>query len=231
MAADQLRSSVHTQLPEEEDDVFPQEVDSIFTDLYTEESNYCFCGQQLRITQSYGASLGVAASVWEAALNLCSYFERQKMSFIGKKVIELGAGTGIVGILAVLLGGEVTITDLPHTLKQIQGNVLANVPSTCCTRAKVCRLSWGYDQEDFPCDYDFILGADIVYLVETYALLIQTLKHFCTCTSTIYLSSKMRKEHGTVTFFEELLPEHFNSEIVYRNEEQNINIYKATFKG
>lgn len=38
------------------------------------------------------------------ALTLCDYFEKQKLNFWGKKVIELGAGTGVVGILAALLG-------------------------------------------------------------------------------------------------------------------------------
>lgn len=36
------------------------------------------------------------------ALSLCNYFENQKVDFRDKKVIELGAGTGIVGILAAL---------------------------------------------------------------------------------------------------------------------------------
>lgn len=38
------------------------------------------------------------------ALALCQYFEEQQLDFQGKQVIELGAGTGIVGILATLLG-------------------------------------------------------------------------------------------------------------------------------
>lgn len=35
---------------------------------------------------------------------LCRYFEKQNASFTGKTVIELGSGTGIVGILTTLLG-------------------------------------------------------------------------------------------------------------------------------
>ncbi|KAM8802850.1 elongation factor Ts, mitochondrial isoform 2-T2 [Rhynchonycteris naso] len=66
---------------------------------------------------------------WSGALSLCNYFENQNVNFRDKKVIELGAGTGIVGILAALQGGDVTITDLPLALEQIQGNVQANVPA------------------------------------------------------------------------------------------------------
>lgn len=164
------------------------------------------------------------------ALTLCKYFEKQKLNFWGKKVIELGAGTGIVGILATLLGGDVTITDLPLALEQIQENVHRNVPAAHSARARVCALSWGLDHEEFLRDYDFILGADIVYLKDTYPLLIRTLRHLCGPHSTIYLSSKMRQEHSTAMFYEALLPLHFTSELAYRDENENINIYRVTSK-
>ncbi|KAM8802852.1 elongation factor Ts, mitochondrial isoform 4-T4 [Rhynchonycteris naso] len=112
----------------EPESVFPREV-GLFADYYTEKSRFCFCGHMLSITQNFGSRLGVAARVWDAALSLCNYFENQNVNFRDKKVIELGAGTGIVGILAALQGGDVTITDLPLALEQIQGNVQANVPA------------------------------------------------------------------------------------------------------
>ncbi|KAM8976103.1 EEF1A lysine methyltransferase 3 [Pelodytes ibericus] len=205
-------------------DVLPRDLGSLFSDTYTEETCYKFCGRELRITQHYGANLGVAAPVWEAAVYLCGYIEEQKLNFKGKKVIELGAGTGIVGILASLLGGDVTVTDLPCALPQIKKNVSANVPSTYLS--KVCALSWGLDQEKFPQDFDYILGADIVYLKDTYPLLIQTLQYLCGPHTTIFLSSKMRQEHGTVAFFEDVLPKHFALELVHRNNDEDINIYK-----
>ncbi|XP_067832588.1 EEF1A lysine methyltransferase 3-like [Heptranchias perlo] len=209
--------------------VFPKD-DSLFSDYYTEECSYKFCGHVLKITQNFSADLGVAAPVWDASLALCQYFEEQKTSFCGRKVIELGAGTGIVGILAVLLGGEVTITDLPHALKQIESNVSANVPTSWAHRSQVRALSWGCDHTRFPTDYDFVLGSDIVYLPETYSSLIQTLRHLGGRSATIYLSSKMRMEHETISFYEEILPQHFKCQLLYRNEEQNINLYKVTKK-
>ncbi|KAG8452572.1 hypothetical protein GDO86_004383 [Hymenochirus boettgeri] len=207
-------------------EVLPCELGSLFSDTYTEESRYEFCGRELCITQHYGANLGVAAPVWDAALFLCGYIEEKKLDFEGKKVIELGAGTGVVGILVSLIGGQVTLTDLPHALPQIQKNVSANISSSHLP--DVCALSWGFDQERFPQNYDFIIGADIVYLKETYPLLIQTLQHLCGSHTVILLSSKMRQEHGTVDFFEDILPQYFTAELVKRNEDEDINIYKVT---
>ncbi|XP_069509458.1 EEF1A lysine methyltransferase 3 [Ambystoma mexicanum] len=212
------------------DEVFPLEETALFSESFCEETLFQYCGRQLRITQNYGARLGVAAPVWEAALALCYYFEEQGLDFHGKKVIELGAGTGIVGILAILLGGNVTITDLPKALKQIRENVAANVPLGSPIKPQVCALSWGVDQEEFPRDYDFILGADIVYLQETYPALLRTFQHLCGPCATIYLSAKMRRGHGTVDFFEQLLPLHFKVTLVYRKEEEDINIYKVTLR-
>ncbi|XP_020640257.3 EEF1A lysine methyltransferase 3 [Pogona vitticeps] len=209
--------------------VFPQEI-GLFSDAFPVETRYRLCGHELSIAQYYGARLGVAAPVWEAALTLCEYFEAQKLNFWGKKVIELGAGTGMVGIIVSLLGGDVTITDLPVALKQIEENVLRNLPGKCMARTRVCALSWGLDHKEFPQNYDFILGADIVYLKDTYPLLIRTLQHLCGDQSTIYLSSKMRQEHSTPLFFETLLPMHFSSTLAFRDEVENINIFKVTKK-
>ncbi|XP_072423042.1 EEF1A lysine methyltransferase 3-like isoform X2 [Chiloscyllium punctatum] len=224
-----LGKMMQTQVEEHLCSVFPKD-DGLFSNYYTEESSYKFCGHVLKITQNFSASLGVAALVWDAGLALCQYFEKQKMSFCGRKVIELGAGTGIVGILAVLLGGDVTITDLPQALKQIENNVLANIPSSCAHRSRVRALSWGSNHSHFPTDYDFVLGSDIVYLPETYTSLIHTLRHLSAQRATIYLSSKMRREHATVSFYEEILPQHFQCQLLHRNEEKNINLYKITKK-
>ncbi|XP_054859910.1 EEF1A lysine methyltransferase 3 [Eublepharis macularius] len=225
MAAPRVASDVEAGL----ESVFPQEL-GLFADVFPTETRYQFCGHELSIAQHHGSHLGVAAPVWEAALALCDYFEKQKLNFWGQKVLELGAGTGIVGILAALLGGDVTITDLPMALKQIEENVCRNLPVECLTRTKVCALSWGLDHMEFPSNYDFILGADIVYLKDTYPSLIGTLQHLCGPLSTIYLSSKMRQEHSTALFFETLLPTHFTSKLAFRDENENINIYKVTRK-
>nr|XP_045007889.1 elongation factor Ts, mitochondrial isoform X2 [Jaculus jaculus] len=72
----------------EPESVFPREL-GLFTDSYSENSRFCFCGHELSITQNFGSRLGVAARVWDAALSLCKYFERQNVDFRGKKAASL----------------------------------------------------------------------------------------------------------------------------------------------
>ncbi|XP_008282904.1 protein-lysine methyltransferase METTL21B isoform X2 [Stegastes partitus] len=166
------------------------------------------------------------------ALHLCRYFGEQSVQLAGKRVIELGAGTGVVGILAARLGAEVTLTDLPLALSQLEVNVSANMPSSGWPSSppSVLPLSWGEDHMNFPSDWDLVLCADIIYLPETYPLLVETLTHLCKNGASVYLSSKMRKEHETPSFYEEHLPSRFNVELVHRDDKQNNNIYKASLR-
>ncbi|XP_067894315.1 EEF1A lysine methyltransferase 3-like [Heterodontus francisci] len=196
--------------------------------LELEEKDYEFSGHPIKITMFKGASLGVSSYVWGPGLVLCRYFETAKMDFTGKKVLELGSGTGIVGILAVLLGGDVTMTDRPYVLKQIQYNVLANIPVTSRTRTQISALSWGTDQNNFPADFDVILGSDIVYSPSQFPGLIQTLLHFCKDKTIIYLSSDVKYREGSAKFHDEMVPEQFNSEIIHTTGSSHI--FKVTKK-
>ncbi|XP_078265998.1 EEF1A lysine methyltransferase 3-like [Rhinoraja longicauda] len=197
---------------------------------YILERNYEFCGHKVWISQSADSMFASSSFIWDAGLALCQYFEKQRIIFSGMKVIELGAGTGIVGILAVLLGGDVTITDRPNVLKQIEHNVSASIPASCRNRVNIRALSWGLDHTQFPTDYDFILGGEIVYFAKTYPLLLKTLQHLSSERTIIYLASKMWQDFQINSFYEEILPKHFNCQLVNRNEEDDINVYKVTKK-
>uniref|UniRef100_UPI00398F8AFB EEF1A lysine methyltransferase 3-like n=1 Tax=Pristiophorus japonicus TaxID=55135 RepID=UPI00398F8AFB len=194
----------------------------------TFENKYEFCGYSFKIVRFINANLGYSAYVWEAGLALCRYFERENISFNGKKVIELGSGTGIVGILATLLGGDVTITDKPNIMTQIENNVCINIPTACRQRIKVRPLKWGEDHTNFLTDYDFVLGSDIVYSSVTYPALVETLRHLVKQGGAIYLSTEIREKNGSTSFHEELLPQHFNCQVVDNLEDKDIIVYKMT---
>ncbi|XP_078420596.1 EEF1A lysine methyltransferase 3-like [Cetorhinus maximus] len=164
------------------------------------------------------------------ALGLCQYFEEQKMNFSQKKVIELGAGTGILSILTALLGGDVTVTDKPQLLKQIETNVSANVPSSCRPPVKIRALSWGSDHTLFPSDYDYILGGDIVYTSASIPLLLKTLQHLSNERTVIYFASTMSICLRLVTSGYQTLFQYFDSDLVCRYENRDVNLYRMTKK-
>ena len=64
------------------------------------------------INQKQGelTGLGTGATVWPAAHVLAKYLERRwgAGGMTGLRVVDLGAGTGAVGLAAAVLGADVT---------------------------------------------------------------------------------------------------------------------------
>ncbi|KAM4670208.1 protein N-lysine methyltransferase METTL21A isoform 1-T1 [Amazona ochrocephala] len=193
--------------------------------LHSPSATYRFVSRTIRIKQDW-RRLGVAAVVWDAAVVLCAYLEMGGIDLRDRSVIELGAGTGLLGIVATLLGAHVTITDRAAALEFLELNVQANLPSELRPRAVVKELTWGRDLHNFPSGaFDFILGADIVYLEETFAELLQTLEHLCSEQTVILLSCRIRYERDHR--FLRMLRGRFSVSEVHYDSSKEVHIYKA----
>ncbi|XP_062383219.1 protein-lysine methyltransferase METTL21C-like [Sardina pilchardus] len=150
--------------------------------LDSETEIHHFLGYEItvhRLLSWNGGKQGPATSV------LCKFLEKtQQISLRGKSVLELGAGTGLVSIVASLLGGWVTATDLPEVLENLTENLDANTKGRSKYAPQVEVLQWGRNlARSFPLSiyhYDFVLAADVVHgghgcLHE----LLDTMCHFC----------------------------------------------------
>jgi len=78
----------------------------------------------LEISQIEEGDTGVV--VWDAALVLAKYLELRKEDICGKKIIELGSGTGVVGLAAATLGADVIVSDLEDNLQLMKQNISSN---------------------------------------------------------------------------------------------------------
>uniref|UniRef100_A0AC11BWQ2 Methyltransferase 21A, HSPA lysine n=1 Tax=Ovis aries TaxID=9940 RepID=A0AC11BWQ2_SHEEP len=65
-------------------------------------ATFSFANHTIQIRQDW-KQLGVAAVVWDAAVVLATYLEMGTVELRGCSAVELGAGTGLVGIVAALL--------------------------------------------------------------------------------------------------------------------------------
>nr|XP_055201562.1 protein N-lysine methyltransferase METTL21A isoform X2 [Nyctereutes procyonoides] len=65
-------------------------------------ATFSFANHTIQIRQDW-RQLGVAAVVWDAAVVLSTYLEMGAVELRGCSAVELGAGTGLVGIVAALL--------------------------------------------------------------------------------------------------------------------------------
>ncbi|KAF0044400.1 hypothetical protein F2P81_003558 [Scophthalmus maximus] len=76
-------------------------------------------GRALKVKQCYLGDVGCV--VWDAAIVLAKYLETKQFYdppggvdvWAGRSVLELGAGTGVVGLMAATLGGEDVSDFLP----------------------------------------------------------------------------------------------------------------------
>ncbi|NXK92147.1 MT21A methyltransferase, partial [Formicarius rufipectus] len=208
--------------------------------LHSPSATFHFARRTIRLQQDW-RRLGVAAVVWDAAVVLCAYLEVEGIDLRDRSVIELGAGTGLLGIVATLLGkgffvfffkaiyncsARVTLTDREAALEFLESNVQANLPSELRPRAVVKELTWGKDLDNFPPGaFDFILGADIVYLEETFAELLQTLEHLCSEQTVILLACRIRYERDHK--FLRMLRDRFSVCEVHYDSSKDVHIYKA----
>ncbi|KAI3366109.1 hypothetical protein L3Q82_009929, partial [Scortum barcoo] len=189
--------------------------------LHSPTATFHFADRDLRVAQDW-RKLGVAAVVWDAAVVLCMYLELGKVELKGKEAIELGAGTGLVGIVAALLGAKVTITDRQPALDFLSANVKANLPPDSQGSVVVSELTWGDGLQRYPAGgFDLVLGADIVYLEDTFEPLLRTLEHLCSDSTVVLLACKIRYKRDTD--FLSMLKQRFAVEEVHYDKERDIH--------
>lgn len=198
----------------------------VFSKLHKSSAEFHFADHNVRLTQDWN-KLGVAAVVWDAAVVMCMYLELGQVELTGKVAIELGAGTGLVGIVAALLGAKkVTITDREPALGFLAANVKENIPPDQLGAVEVSELTWGQGLERYPTGgFDIVLGADIVYLEDTFPSLLQTMEHLSSESSVVLLACKIRYERDTN--FLSMLKQRFTVHEVHYDKERDIHIYKA----
>ncbi|KAM8934775.1 protein N-lysine methyltransferase METTL21A [Pelodytes ibericus] len=195
--------------------------------FHSSDATYNFVNHSIRIKQNW-KELGVAAVVWDAAVVLCMYLETGAINVKGSSVIELGAGTGLVGIVAALLGAQVTITDREVALDFLKLNVMENLPADLKHNVSIQHLTWGKSLESFS-TYDIIVGADIIYLEETFPDLLQTLLHLSSRHSLILLSCRLRYQRDQT--FLDMMKVHFTVTEVHYDSNTDVHIFKASKMG
>ncbi len=97
------------------------------------------------------------AELWPASRGLAQYIWEQ-IDFKGDKVLELGAGLGLPGLVAACKGARVTISDYqPEALKIASRNALRN-------GVEGVAFELG-DWRDWPLreKFDWIIGSDVLY--------------------------------------------------------------------
>lgn len=132
---------------------------------------FSFYNQSIRILDIGSDDIGMR--VWPIAPFTLKVLEAHfsPKYWCGKRVLEIGSGTGIVGIALAKMGAEVLLTDLSHILPHTRRNILLNWPeeqaqSEQQTEHKFIRsmtLDWNLNHLPPGPPFDVIIGCDVVY--------------------------------------------------------------------
>ncbi|KAI5629571.1 methyltransferase like 21E-like [Silurus asotus] len=192
---------------------------------------YTFADLEIKIKEStdcYGAVL------WPSAMVLCHFLDTHQETYnlVGKNVIELGAGTGLVTIVCSLLGAKVTSTDLPDVLGNLCYNVRRNTRGRCTYEPRVTELTWGQQLEErFPkasCGYDYLMAADVVYSHPYLDELMETFEHLCSKDTVILWAMRFRLDPENR--FVDRFSASFHLEELYDLPSLHIKLYRAQKK-
>jgi predicted nicotinamide N-methyase len=211
----------------DEDEINP------FTNLLTEEEpfttaqnnnqqllqNYFIRSIQSTVIIRQLPSEGIAFQLWPAATTLVSLLDNHRINPTTSplstvftslnrppRILELGSGTGIVGIVAAAtLGTNVTLTDLPHVVPNLKFNAEANADVVVSNGGAVtfAPLRWGHDADVdlIEGEFDVVIASDVVYHDHRYDPLIETLRLMLIGKKIAFVMAHMKRWKKESMFF------------------------------
>ena len=119
------------------------------------------------------------AKIWEASWVLAEFFAHHPPQ-PSHKILEVGAGIGVVGIVASSFGHNITLTEYnQHALRFATANAVIND----CRDIRIVRLDWR--KPTLQQTFDSIIGSEITYHEKDF-------RHMCS------LFSSYLKPHGQI---------------------------------
>ena len=132
-------------------------------------------GKALTVEQSLDAPIpheadGTNLRVWPTACVFANYIAAHPELVAGKRIVELGSGSGTVGLVCAALGArKVVITDQPEALTLIRDNVKRNAEQLRGSDVAVLPCTWG-DQTHIAAlleatggEFDVVVACEVVY--------------------------------------------------------------------
>jgi len=165
-------------------------------------------GKELTLRcEGWPSPVGSGGVVWSATQALVSYFETHDIT--SKKILELGSGTGALGIAVAAMGGDVVLTDLEVVVQQIQDNIdmNAHMISMAHGRATSRLLDWHAPLPNLKVKgpWDFIIGSEITYSPDSFKPLLRLLQQTMVPKTRVLLAFRKRADNDFVAIASESL--------------------------
>ncbi len=122
---------------------------------------------------------------------------------------------------------SVVLTD--RNIASTEANIQANRENLRGRQVTVSQLEWGQDVSSFDPPFDVLLAADVVYIEESFPLLLQSLCDLSSHETAIFLSSKHRYEREDR--FIQMAQSVFRTEVLWSDQALRIyRLYKRLHK-
>jgi predicted nicotinamide N-methyase len=167
------------------------------------------------------------AKIWRASWVLADYLAAIPVA-AKRNFLEIGAGVGLVSIVAHSFGHRITMSEYNYDALQFaRANALIND----CPKLPVVELDWNRPQ--LPGRYDYIVASEVTYKREDCRPLVNLLKACLKPNGEVILAGEMRK--SSMDFYKELA-NLFHIKVqkkVLRSNDEEIGIYffRMTLKG
>jgi predicted nicotinamide N-methyase len=183
--------------------------DDCFKTYFIEDEHWLTLKERRQVISSGTTGL----STWTAAYVLVDWISSRREVFAQRSILELGSGTGFVGLSAALMtqASSVVLTDChPDVLHLLNDNVDINRVQS---RVSVLELDW--------CSFsfpeivpDFVLASDVVYDPSICLPLSQVLAAFASRGSRIYLALTVRNAETLQIFLDTLAQMALGAELI-----------------
>jgi len=184
-----------------------------------------FGGKKIIVNEMVNNKIdGTGLNVWDGALLLALYLEKLPEKVRSKSILELGAGTGFVGIACSILGAsDVVITDLDYTIALMNENIALNHNNNAMDddrsesetgnysfskiKCQVCNWFDPPDIAEFGLSSthpELIMVADCVWVEELVDPLMNTLEKYCSEETQIIITYQQRGKGAHERFWSRL---------------------------
>jgi predicted nicotinamide N-methyase len=139
------------------------------------------------------------SKIWEASAILAGYLA-DRVPCAGQRILEIGAGLGLVGIVADAFGHEVTMTEYnADALEFARANAVVNHSG----KLRVQGLDWRHPAIDGT--FDLIVGSEIIYHERDFEPVAGLFRRYLRPGGEVILVSGIRK--NSVEFFRRMQPD------------------------
>jgi len=114
--------------------------------------------------------------VWESTRDLLELVDQQQACLLGKRVLDLGCGSGLVGISCLRFGSVVCFQDFNQEVLKwfTTPNILLNEKTLGDESVTLMPGDW--DSIQFQGKFDLIFSAETVYSTDNYSKLVDVIK-------------------------------------------------------